>query len=179
MNPGCPEAAGSFWASSPPPPPWAGVRATALRGDSPASRCLGLGRILAQKAAMVSHESESHPRLPLLLQRKSIRVTRRGRVPWKRPGRIPGRALSSRSVPPGGSTSLCNATSPLATAGVCWWIRGARCPGPPRGKPSQPSSPPFPEPVQSLRWTLGQERQLPVRLASHFPACLALWESRH
>ena len=74
----------------------------------------------------------------LPLQRKSTHVTRRGRVPWKRPGRIPERALSSQSAPPGGCISQCSATSPLATAGACWWTRGARCLGPPHGKsPSQ------------------------------------------
>lgn len=45
----------------------------------------------------------------------------------------------------------------LATAGVCWWTLGVRCRGPPHGKPL--------EPVLPFRWTLGQENQLPVRLA--------------
>lgn len=152
-NPGSGEALGRFWASKPPPPPWGPVQGlcrshSSLPGDSPAICCLGPGWILAGKAAMIRCKSASPHRLPLLLQRESIHVTRRGRAPWKRPGRIPGRALSSPSAPPGGSTSLCNATSPLATAGVCWWTRGARCPGPPRGKPSPPHTPgacPVPE----------------------------------
>lgn len=64
-------------------------------------------------------------------------------MPWKRPGRILVRALSSQSVPLGASISQCNATSPLATAGVCWWTRGDRCLGPPRGM-SPPTSPSHP-----------------------------------
>lgn len=86
----------------------------------------------------MSHGSDSNHRLCLLWQRKSIRVTRRGRVPWRRPGRTPGRALSSQSAPLGGSTSRCSATSPRATAGVCWWTRGARYLGPPHGKSPKP-----------------------------------------
>lgn len=37
--------------------------------------------------------STHHQELHLILQRKSIPVTRKDRVPWKRPGRIPERAL--------------------------------------------------------------------------------------
>lgn len=58
-------------------------------------------------------------------------------MPWRRPGRTPGRALSSQSAPLGGSISRCSATSPRATAGVCWWTRGAHCLGPPHGKSPQ------------------------------------------
>lgn len=83
---------------------------------------------------MMSHGRDSSHRPCLVLQRKSTHVTRRGRVPWRRPGRTPGRALSSQSAPRGGSISRCSATSPRATAGVCWWTRGARCLGPPHGK---------------------------------------------
>lgn len=82
--------------------------------------------------------SDSNHRLCLLLQRKSTHVTRRGRVPWRRPGKTPGRALSSQSAPLGGSISQCSATSPRATAGVCWWTQGARCLGPPHGKSPKP-----------------------------------------
>lgn len=64
---------------------------------------------------------------------------------WKRPGRILGRALSSLSVPLGGSISQCSATSPLATAGVCWWTRGAHCLGPPHGKSPLPRACPAPQ----------------------------------
>lgn len=56
-------------------------------------------------------------------------------MPWKRRSRIPVRASLSLSVPLGGSISQCSATSPLATAGVCWWTQGAHCLGPPHGKP--------------------------------------------
>lgn len=103
---------------------------------------LGPGLVLAtyfgcwtQKPGMLNHRSDSHHRLCLLLQRKSTHVTRRGRVPWKRPGKIPVRVLSSLSVLLGDSISQCSAISPLATAGVCWWTQGARCLGPPHGKP--------------------------------------------
>jgi hypothetical protein len=92
-----------------------------------------------------------------LFQRKSTLVTRRGRVPWKRLSRIPVRGLSFLSVPLGDCISQCNATSPLDTAGVCWWTQGAHCLEPPRGKPTQ-------SPSCTSYWVLGQGDQLPVML---------------
>lgn len=90
-------------------------------------------------------------------------------MPWKRPDRIPARALSSLSAPLGGCISQCSVTSPLATAGVCWWTQGAHCLGPPPGKPPALC----PEPILSLRWALGWENQPLVRAGTlHL---LAFW----
>lgn len=56
-------------------------------GGRPGPGCL-LWSLERRRLLLISHQ-----KLHLLLQRKSILVTRRGRAPWKRHGRIPARAL--------------------------------------------------------------------------------------
>lgn len=62
-----------------------------------------------------------------LFQRKFTHVTRRDRVPWRRPGKTPVKASSSQSVLLEGCTNQCSVTNPLGIVGVFWWIQGAPC----------------------------------------------------
>lgn len=80
--------------------------------------------------------------LPPVFQRKFTPATRKGRAPWRRPGRTPARVSSSPSVLLEGSTNQCNATSRLGTAGVSWWTQDAPCLVLPLGKSYRPGEMP-------------------------------------
>lgn len=68
----------------------AGVGDLAPLGDSPLSHHQFLGARPGPGRESIG--VGSHHGLCLYLQRKFTRVTRRDRVPWKRPGRTPARA---------------------------------------------------------------------------------------
>lgn len=60
-------------------------------------------------------------------------MTRSDRAHWTRLGRILARPFSSRTVGPEAFTNRSSATSPQATAGVCWWTRDGPFLEPPPG----------------------------------------------